>query len=414
MIKYKYLKQKRNKLTSIIIVKEIQKMIENKQRIELHCHSKSGGKATMYPGEIIKYLSEKGMPAFAITDESNIGSFPEFEKVWETRKYTSRPIYGMEIMNKGMDDADVNYMSVLIRNDFGKKTLYKLISNNESTEPYQLFKFEDFLNNRDGLLLGSGNEKGRVYKLALSGVSEKELREEISKYDYVEVLPGKQYENVNKIIIDACDVLNIPVVAIGNTRYFDKFGRKALEIMSCWNKETEDFKDNHFWTTEEMMKAFAYLTNEKAYEIVVENTHRIANMCETVSVCPKEKYIPIIPNAGIKLKEKCYASLREKYPTDDKAARDRLDWELKAIEKTGMESYVLQVKDLLNKAGLTSDVISLRGVAAGSMVAYLLNITSINPLAYGLEPETIFGINGQRIIDIDINIPSNMRDKVID
>ena len=79
-----------------------------------------------------------------------------------------------------------------------------------------------------------------------------------------------------------------------------------------------------------------------------------------------------------------------------------------------MESYVLQVKDLFNKAGLTSDVISLRGVAAGSMVAYLLDITSINPLAYGLEPETIFGINGQRIIDIDINIPSNMRDKVID
>lgn len=151
----------------------------------------------------------------------------------------------------------------------------------------------------------------------------------------------------------------------------------------------------------------------KAYEIVVENTHHIADMCETISICQKDKYYPSIINAGVKLKEKCYALLNEKYHANHKRAVDRLDWELAAFEKTGMESYILQISELLNKANLRAEDISLRGTAGGSIVAYLLGITNIDPLAYGIEPETIFGINGQREIDIDINIPSNMHMDVI-
>lgn len=388
-------------------------MNENRNRIELHCHSKAGGNATMYPGEIIRYLSELGMPAFAITDESNIGAFPELEMVWETGKYNSRPIYGMEIMVDGIYEGEVDYMSVLVKNEHGKRALYKLISGNVSIEPYPLFKFSDFVDNREGLLLGSGNENGRLYKFAMRGMEEKELSKVISTYDYVEVLPGKKYEIINKKIIGVCDELKVPVVAISDARYSDKIGRKALKIMKHWNKENEEVRDKHFWTTEDMLEAFSYLPKEKAYEIVVENTHRIADMCETVAVCPKEKCYPNIQNARKRLREKCYALLIEKYSDKDEVARNRLNWELSAIEKTGMESYVLQINNLLEEAGLKAVDISLRGTAAGSIVAYLLNITDIDPLIYGLEPEMIFGIDGQRAIDIDINIPSNMQLDVI-
>lgn len=251
-------------------------MTENKKRIELHCHSKAGGKATMYPGEIIRYLSDVGMPAFAVTDESNIGAFPELEMVWKTGKYISRPIYGMEIMVEGIYDV-ADHMSVLIKNEHGKRTLYKLISENKSVEAYPLFNLADFIDNRDGLLLGSGNENGRLYKLVMHGIEEEKLREAISIYDYVEVLPGKQFEAINKIIIGVCDDLKIPVVAISDARYSDRIGRKALMIMKHWNKENEEVGDKHFWTTEDMLEAFSYLPKDKAYEVVVDNTHRIAS-----------------------------------------------------------------------------------------------------------------------------------------
>ena len=387
-------------------------MIKNKTRIELHCHSKYGGKATMYPGEIVKYLSEMGMPAFAITDESNIGAFPELEMVWETGKYLSRPIYGMEILVEGID-GDTDHLSMLIKNENGKKALYKLISENESLEQYSLFKFDDLIENRDGLLLGSGTEKGRLYKSVMQGKTEKELKEIIFIYDYVEVLPAKQYEEINKIIISICDELKIPVVAVGDARCSDKLGRKALRIMEHWNGENEETWDNYFLNTEEMLEAFNYLSEDKAYEIVVKNTHLIADMCETVQVCPKEKIYPVIENAGNRLKEKCYAFLTEKYSDNNVAALERLNWELSALEKTGMESYILQIKELLDKAELKADDISLRGTAAGSIVTYLLDITNIDPLVYGLEPELIFGLDGQRTIDIDINLPSNMQLEVV-
>ena len=88
----------------------------NTERIELHCHTKAGGNATMYPGELISYASMMNFPAIAITDRSNIFAFPEMQSVYETGKYSARPIFGMEMLARGKNDKEIYTVSILVKN----------------------------------------------------------------------------------------------------------------------------------------------------------------------------------------------------------------------------------------------------------------------------------------------------------
>lgn len=376
----------------------------SKKRIELHCHSKLSGKGTMYPGELIRYMSEEGVPAFAITDETGILAYPELEQVWETGKYTSRPIYGLEANVSEGDEK--NSISVLIKNEVGKRFIYGLLTSNATEDFVPYFDLDVLLKNRKGLLLGSGTYKGRVYTKALNGLSDVELKKELSLYDYIEILPYKEYEDVNKIIINLCTEINIPVVAVCGFRYKDKIGRKAIEIINHWNDDSSEVLDNHLWTTEEMLTAFSYLSEEKAKEIVIDNTYLVADMCESISVCPKERYYPSISGAAQKLRNLCMTAIEEKYPNCKERAEKHCKFELEAIENTGTASYILQMKELLEMSYLRACDISLRGVGAGSITAYLMGISDVDPIKYKLSPELIFGFNKNREIDIDINIPN--------
>jgi len=385
--------------------------MEDKERIELHCHSTFSGKATTYPGELIRHLSELGMTAFAITDETGIDAWPELESVWEIGVYTSRPIYGMEM--SVTEDGQTSFsVSVLIRNEAGKKTVYHMLSENKSGERYPVFRRSELLKNRDGLLIGSGTDRGEIYSLFQSAASDEICRDALSVYDYVEVLPFTEYKEVNERIVRLCGEVGIPVVAVSDARYISKVGRKALAIMNHWNKEAQETNSHHIRSTEEMLDAFAYLGNEKAYEIVIENTHKIADMCESVSICPKEKHYPTLENAEEKLRNLCMAAIDEKYPDCRKQALERVEWELAALHETGMEFYILHIVDLLEKSHLSAHDISFRGTSAGSILTYLVGINEVDPIKYNLVPEMIYGIKKTREIDIDINVPSSRLSEV--
>ncbi|MBQ0027014.1 MAG: PHP domain-containing protein [Lachnospiraceae bacterium] len=377
--------------------------MEKRERIELHCHSEFGGMATMYPGELIRYLSDKGMPAFAITDESNIIAYPELDMVWNTGKYSARPIYGMEMI---VEENQLRYtVSVLIKNEEGKRALYRMISQNASNEKVQTFALADLLNNREGLLIGSGTDKGKIYSLTLSNASDEKISRELTRYDYIEVLPYEEYKAANQRIIKLSIEAGVPVVAISDARYADKIGRKALIIMNHWNKEDEELPQNHFWTTDEMLEAFDYLPYEVAYDIVVSNTYLIVDKCESVSVCPRDKYYPVVADADKKLRELCMKALEQKYPERKAEALERLEWELEALAETKMEAYVLNIKKLLDLSQLKASEISQRGTAAGSIVSFLLGISEVDPIKYNLAAEMIFAFTKDREIDIDINVP---------
>lgn len=385
-------------------------MDSNMSRIELHCHSFNGGNSTMYPGEIMRYLSNMGMPAFAITDESSILSCVELEEVWKTGNYTARPIYGIEFKTKGVFDGDVDYMSLLIRNESGKKAIFRIISENDSEEIFPLFSFDKIIEKRDGFLLGSGTDKGRLYKYVIAGKSDEELKKEMSYYDYIELLPYEKYKEYNKKLIALSDELNIPAIAVSDARYNEETGRLVIKIIRHWNNECEDIPDNHFWSTEEMLKAFNYLPEKKAWEIVVENTHLIADKCETVPIKPKENLYPQIPGAGEIIKNRCYNKLKEKYPESFDEAKKQLDWELQAFKNTHKETYILHMSELLKKMSLKPDEVIYWG--AGSIVAYLLEISNIDPIKYGLRPEIVFGIDGKYIPRYAMDFPFSIAPEV--
>lgn len=383
------------------------------ERIELHIHSKFGGDSTVYPGEIIRKLNDRGIPAVAITDMSNIYAFPEIEKVYETRNYKTRPVYGME-MPVMESDGNIYSISVLVKNLSGLMKLYDLISDNHSTEAYPVYQLEDLLRCREGLLLGSGVENGKIYKMLMSHACIEDLKTALTMFDYVEVIPFEKYRNANVKVIELCEELNIPVVAVSDAHFIDASDRLAYEMLVYWRQGKTPDEDYRFLDTKEMLNAFSYLPEAKAHEIVIGNTHRIAELCEMVTICPKERYLPKSENATEMLWKLCHESLHEKYTDAEmEEAQRRLETELNAVQKTGLETYVLWEKELLEKCGLRACDISVKGCAAGSIVLYLLNITEIDPLKYDLKTEIIFGMKGEREIDIDIKVPACRQKEVI-
>lgn len=389
-------------------------MSKDKKRIELHCHSKHGGFATMYPGELVRYFSDEGMPAFAVTDESCINAFPELDDVYKIDNYSARPIYGMEAIVDRKYGKEVDYISVLIKNEKGKKAVYKIISKSQSKSAHPVYKFEDFIENREGLLLGTGTEKGRAYKLVISNESDDVIKEELKLYDYVEVLPYKRLIEANIRLINLADELGIPVVAISNARYVDKEGMKALQVMNYWNGKEEDVREYKLLSTEKMLEAFDFLPDEKAYEIVVENTYKIADMCESIPVLIERSCFPKLDNAKERLRAICLKEIEKRYGLVSDEVTKRLEFELNALEFTELESYLLVLKELLDKVNLTADDISVRGTSAGSFILYLLGISNIDPIKYGIQAETIFALDGDRRIDVDINIPKDRYDEILD
>lgn len=200
----------------------------------------------------------------------------------------------------------------------------------------------------------------------------------------------------------------------GHAHYIDPEDRMAYKIICHWHRRNKCTEDYRFLNMEEMLKAFSYLPEDKAREVVIKNTHRIAEMCETISIIPKENYFPKIENAAETLRNSCYENLRQKYKEKETAkAEERLETELAALQKTEMESYVLLVRELLDKCGLRACDISLRGCAAGSIVLYLMGISEVDPLKYELEPEILFGIENDRKIDIDINVPNDRQEEIM-
>lgn len=383
--------------------------MERKERIELHTHSKSGGRSAMYAGDIIRNASGLNMPAVAITDENSILAYPEIANVYENGNYSARPLFGAEMsVSKELTGAACN-VSVLVKNDEGRKTLYKLFSEKNCNPEMFTFDFRELLSKRDGLLLGSGTLNGAIYPMVENGVSKDKIAEVMSFFDYIEILPAGHLIDSNIKIIELCEELKIPVVAVSDARFCDDIGRVAWQVLRTW-EDNEDYTEYQLISTEEMLDYFTYLLPQKAYEIVVENTHKIADMCGLVEVLPKEKCFCNIPGSIEKLREICERELPQKYRGDlISIAKERLQYELSAIEGTGSDTHFLQIKELFSRMNLKPCDISLRGTAASSIILYLMGISGVDPIKYNLSAETIIEFGRHRNLELNINMSSENR-----
>ncbi|MEC5267716.1 PolC-type DNA polymerase III [Heyndrickxia coagulans] len=298
--------------------------------------------------------------------------------------------------------ARPSHCTLLVRTQEGLKNLFKLISLSHIDYFYRVPRIprSELQKYREGILVGSGCDKGEVFE----GMMQKdpaEVEEMARFYDYLEVHPKEVYaplidqelvrdekalEEIITKIVRLGEKLNLPVVATGNVHYLnpeDKIYRKILISSQGGANPLNRHRlpDVHFRTTDEMLACFSFLGDEKAKEIVVENTNKIAGLIEDVKPVKDELYTPKIEGAEEEIREQSYKRAKMIYGDPlPEIVEARLEKELKSIIGHGFAVIYLIAHKLVKKSLNDGYLVGSRGSVGSSLVATMTEITEVNPL----------------------------------
>ena len=287
-------------------------------------------------------------------------------------------------------------------NAVGKKNLYKLISMSHTEYFHRVacIPKSKLIEYREGLLVISGCEKGELFETVLNKSIE-EAEEVASFYDVLEIQPIDFYlhllekglvssraslEEALRRIVRLGEKLTKPVIATGNVHYLqprDKIFRDiTIHGITGFSPLKDQRKpDAHFRTTTEMLEAFKFLGEEKAYEVVVTNTSRLADRFEEFKLFPDELFTPIIEGADDEIRNTCYATARDMYGDElPEVVTARLEKELVPIIKYGFSANYLISARLVKKSNEDGYLVGSRGSVGSSIVATFLGISEVNPL----------------------------------
>lgn len=380
-------------------------------RVELHLHTKMSLDGLIDNEEIIRTAAKWKHPAVAITDHGVIQAFPQIQTL--AAKYGQKVIYGMEgyLIDEVPEDIDsdrqqYSHIILLAKNITGLRNLYRLVTlshlkyyRKRPLLPRPLL--EEF---RDGLMYGSACVMGEFFRAVLNGDSDEELIRLAKFYDYLEVQPlgnnefllyedkyaaittKKDLQELNKKVIEIGEKAGIPVCATSDAHYlFAEYARDRDILLSNWEKpgKIESHPPVYLRTTEEMLEEFSYLPKEKAEEIVITNTRRVAEQCEVIEPLAEEwkSYNPKIAGADDKLKAMCYEKAVELYGEPlPEIVQDRLDLELTPIINHGYGVLYYIAHKLVKHSNDRGYLVGSRGSVGSSFVATLAGITEVNPL----------------------------------
>ncbi|WP_414048000.1 PolC-type DNA polymerase III [Macrococcus equi] len=293
------------------------------------------------------------------------------------------------------------HVTLIVQNQTGLKNLFKIVSESMVTYFYRTPRIPRSLliEHREGLLVGSACDNGEVFTAVMQ--KDQDEVERIAKfYDFLEVQPKALYqhllerdlirdnetmEEIYDRILRVGEKLDIPVIATGNAHYLHEHEKPAREILIASNPgnplNRQTLPDAHFRTTDEMLDAFHFLGEEKAFEIVVTNTNKLADSIDTVIPIRDELYTPTIEGANEEIREMSYNRARSIYGEDlPEIVVARLEKELDSIIGNGFAVIYLISQKLVKKSLDDGYLVGSRGSVGSSFVATMTEITEVNPL----------------------------------
>lgn len=358
------------------------------------------------------------------------------------------------------------HATLLVKTQAGLKNLFKLVSFSHVDYFYRVPRIPKSVlqEYREGIIVGSSCSEGEVFT-AIAQKGTDEARSVASLYDYFEIMPKSAYrhllangtigsqkdlEDIIKKVIQLGEELDKPVVATGNVHYLDEHDAIYREIILATINQNADrnivYPDLHYRTTDEMFAEFDFLDEDKAREIIIDNTHKVFSWIdEGIAPVKADLYPPKIPGAEQEVRERTYAEAHRRYGENlTELVSARIEKELTSIIGNGFAVIYLISQKLVKKSNDDGYIVGSRGSVGSSFVAHLIGITEVNPLAphylckkchwqkfyldgsvgsgfdlpakkcpecgedlyadgHDIPFETFLGFNGEKVPDIDLN-----------
>ncbi len=340
---------------------------------------------------------------------------------------------GTKISEEIIKKLPTFHVIILAKNNTGRVNLYTLISKshlNYYNKRPRIPKSE-LLAHREGLIIGSACEAGELYRAILEERSEERIAGIVNFYDYLEIQPrgnnaflirDEKFENINseedilninREIVRLGEAYNKPVCATCDVHFIDPEDEVYRRIIM--KGQGFDDADNqaplYLHTTDEMLEEFGYLGRDKAMEVVVTNTNKIADMCESMSPVRPDKCPPVIENSDEILTTICYNKAHEMYgPNLPDIVKERLERELHSIITNGFAVMYIIAQKLVWKSVEDGYLVGSRGSVGSSFVATMAGITEVNPLVphyycsechyYDFDSEEVKAFRGMAGVDM--------------
>lgn len=406
-----------------------------KKRVELHLHTNMSELDAMTDvSKLVRRACDWGHKAIAITDHGVLQSFPGAMSEAEKLDGKIKIIYGVEgyLVREGEYEIDAEdnfklkkdakryHIILLVKNKTGLKNLYKMVSYSHVNYFYRRPCLPRHIieENRDGIIIGSACEAGELIRAIISGDNnDEELLKIASFYDYLEVQPicnnefmlrtgnervtynekGRKKENphfainteedirnINRKVLELADKLGKMTVATGDVHFMDPTDAPSRAII----KAAQGFSDAdlqpplYFKTTDEMLSEFSYL-GERAFEVVVTNTNKIADMIgNDIRPIPKGNFPPSIEGSDQELRDICWKRAKLVYgdPVPEIVGQ-RLEKELESIISHGFAVLYIIAQKLVKESNDNGYLVGSRGSVGSSFVATMAGISEVNPLA---------------------------------
>ena len=308
-------------------------------------------------------------------------------------------------------DRQTKHILVFAKNQMGLRNLYHLISvaHLEHFKKNPRMPKSEILKYREGLIIGSACEAGELFQAVLEHKSWGELKRIASFYDFLEIQPlsnnmfmlranmtpeeqqkkkhiaesVEELREYNRTIVRLGEELGIPVCATGDVHFQDPEEEIYRRILLATKGFADCDRPNplYFRTTDEMLEEFSYLGEEKAYEVVVTNTNRIADMCDTVRPVPHNLFAPKIENSVEDLKSLVYGKMHRLYGENPpELVVKRVETELNDIITCHYDVIYMSAQKLVQNSLENGYLVGSRGSVGSSLVAYMSGITEVNSL----------------------------------